>query len=408
MSLTQDFSVGISTREDIKELESSIDGVISRKALAPKVLSITTTGVTLDYRYGVHKFDTTSGALINNFPYANNWKTGRSPILLLTHHAGANSVTLITLSTDTLNGKDVTGGNTIILKNQAKYLAWSDGASNWYIMRLGELPSSSGTTAQFLRGDETWSDALLGPFTAQIINVSGSGNTAFSPYWGTDSDIYSLQLGVRGGLVEHDASSYSFVYNAAWDNGWKYRATDLASDFRISAGVFQWRTAPSGNAGNSVTFTTRAELDTTKYTINLPIDISNAAAGQIVFPASQNASANANTLDDYEEGNTSPTITSGGGSFTTVSGTVNYTKIGNRVIYDVTVTITTNGTANTYVLVPMPFAAAATTSVTGANLSTGTALSGYTSGSNLIIFKYDGTYPGASSTVLNVAGNFRV
>jgi hypothetical protein len=32
------------------------------------------------------------------------------------------------------------------------------------------------------------------------------------------------------------------------------------------------------------------------------VDISGASAGQIQFPASQNASANANTLDDYEEG----------------------------------------------------------------------------------------------------------
>jgi hypothetical protein len=38
------------------------------------------------------------------------------------------------------------------------------------------------------------------------------------------------------------------------------------------------------------------------HTINGPLAISGASAGQIVFPASQNASANANTLDDYEEG----------------------------------------------------------------------------------------------------------
>ena len=61
------------------------------------------------------------------------------------------------------------------------------------------------------------------------------------------------------------------------------------------------------------------------------IDLS--ATGQIKFPASQSASADANTLDDYEEGTWSPTlITDGGGqsvTYTQQRGT--YTKIG-RVV----------------------------------------------------------------------------
>lgn len=39
------------------------------------------------------------------------------------------------------------------------------------------------------------------------------------------------------------------------------------------------------------------------------IDISGASAGQIKFPATQNASSNANTLDDYEEGTWTPVLT---------------------------------------------------------------------------------------------------
>lgn len=41
----------------------------------------------------------------------------------------------------------------------------------------------------------------------------------------------------------------------------------------------------------------------------LPIDISGASAGQIVFPATQNASSNANTLDDYVEADVTLTLT---------------------------------------------------------------------------------------------------
>ena len=58
--------------------------------------------------------------------------------------------------------------------------------------------------------------------------------------------------------------------------------------------------------------------------------ISGASAGQIVFPASQNASANANTLDDYEEGSWTPTDASGAAlSFSAAEGS--YIKIGQMV-----------------------------------------------------------------------------
>lgn len=59
-----------------------------------------------------------------------------------------------------------------------------------------------------------------------------------------------------------------------------------------------------------------------------------ATLGQIVFPATQNASANANTLDDYEEGTWAATFTMGtSGTVTVDTGfdTGLYTKIGRQV-----------------------------------------------------------------------------
>ena len=57
----------------------------------------------------------------------------------------------------------------------------------------------------------------------------------------------------------------------------------------------------------------------------------NLTGGQITFPATQSASADANTLDDYEEGTWTPVAAVG---FTIVGATVasgSYTKIGNLV-----------------------------------------------------------------------------
>jgi hypothetical protein len=70
-------------------------------------------------------------------------------------------------------------------------------------------------------------------------------------------------------------------------------------------------------------------------TISGPLAISGASAGQIVFPASQNASANANTLDDYEEGTWTPTFTfdtPGDLSRTFAEQLGAYTKIGRVVL----------------------------------------------------------------------------
>ena len=39
-------------------------------------------------------------------------------------------------------------------------------------------------------------------------------------------------------------------------------------------------------------------------------------SGQLKFPATQSASADANTLDDYEEGSFTPTLGGSGNSFT--------------------------------------------------------------------------------------------
>ena len=56
-----------------------------------------------------------------------------------------------------------------------------------------------------------------------------------------------------------------------------------------------------------------------------------ASGAGITFPATQSASTNANTLDDYEEGTWTGTLTSGGGSITANAVAGTYTKVGRMV-----------------------------------------------------------------------------
>jgi hypothetical protein len=61
----------------------------------------------------------------------------------------------------------------------------------------------------------------------------------------------------------------------------------------------------------------------------LDIGTGSGAVGQIQFPATQVASSNANTLDDYEEGTWTATLTDG--TNTTTSDGATYRKIGSLV-----------------------------------------------------------------------------
>ena len=78
--------------------------------------------------------------------------------------------------------------------------------------------------------------------------------------------------------------------------------------------------------------------------------------GQIQFPATQNASSNANTLDDYEEG-TWPATDGSGASLSITFNNARYTKIG-RLVYVSVSTIVYPATASAVsaVIAGLPFA----------------------------------------------------
>lgn len=134
-------------------------------------------------------------------------------------------------------------------------------------------------------------------------------------------------------------------------------------------------------------------------TLAAKLDLSNAAAGQIKFPASQNASTDPNTLDDYEEGTSTPTPTANSGSFTSASCSLRYTKIGNQVTVSGTLTVTTLGTAAGFFNVPAPFTNGPATCVGSATIGVG--VSGWSQigsgGSFIQLGKYDATSPGGTT-----------
>ena len=112
----------------------------------------------------------------------------------------------------------------------------------------------------------------------------------------------------------------------------------------------------------------------------------------------------------YEEGTWTPTIAAGSGTFTTVSATGAYTKVGNRIMYRLSITITNNGTAGTYITATLPFTPAEQTAgVVKEVLLTGVANTGTVStDGKLYIHRYDGGYPGLAGYVLECSGHYKV
>lgn len=93
----------------------------------------------------------------------------------------------------------------------------------------------------------------------------------------------------------------------------------------------------------------------------------SASGAGLTFPATQSASTNANTLDDYEEGSWTPADSSGASlSFTGV--TANYTKIGNQVTAWCRLTYPSTASTAGAQLSGLPYAVSATLSAAGGGM----------------------------------------
>jgi hypothetical protein len=83
------------------------------------------------------------------------------------------------------------------------------------------------------------------------IGVTPSAWSGFKP---------ALQIGTFS--LSQVANRAYLTANGFWDgSAWKYIATDYASEYRQENGQHIWQTAPSGTAGNAITFTQAMTLD---------------------------------------------------------------------------------------------------------------------------------------------------
>lgn len=208
--------------------------------------------------------------------------------------------------------------------------------------------------------------------TGTFTRVSNSFSTPVTgtPISPADADSYFDDL--DSGLTFTDASPLILVGSTSG-------VTKIIAEDAASGTV----TVPAGTRTLVAKDTT--DLLTNK-TLTAPVitgllDASAADAGQIKFPAAQNASADVNTLDDYEEGTWTPVLTfaTPGDLAVTYSSQVgSYTKIGNTVRLNVNIATSafTHTTAGgTLRISGHPFA---TANVTGNIAGSMAAMTGWT------------------------------
>ena len=115
----------------------------------------------------------------------------------------------------------------------------------------------------------TTGNTILGNASTDTLNVGNgdlvkdaSGNLGIGVTPSAWSTGKAVEVGQGGsGIYSYAAANSYFTMNCNYNTGWKYTASNYASYYQQINGYHQWFTAPSGTAGNPITFTQAMTLD---------------------------------------------------------------------------------------------------------------------------------------------------
>lgn len=104
-----------------------------------------------------------------------------------------------------------------------------------------------------------------------------------------------------------------------------------------------------------------------------------------------------------------PVVDTLSGTITTLGAvTAQYLQVGKTVLFNANVPITANGTGGTALRITLPFPALGTAILGGKSSNSNVALTAIAAGTTMLIYKYDGTYPGVSGNTVRVSGAYQM
>jgi hypothetical protein len=210
---------------------------------------------------------------------------------------------LLYASTTTALSKlaDVATGNALISGGVGVAPSYGKIALTTHIS--GTLPTANGGTnlTSFTANGVVYASSTSALATGSALVFDGSNlGVGVTPSYRLD--VARSGSGVSARFSQGSFFSYIFSSSAA-----SYFSADTIANtsYGVTASTLQMS---AGNGGDQLV------VSQTSVKPNVLLDISGASAGQIKFRATQNASADANTLDDYEEGTWTPGISFGNGT----------------------------------------------------------------------------------------------
>jgi hypothetical protein len=209
---------------------------------------------------------------------------------------------------------------------------------------------------------DTNKNLSFGTNSATQMTLDTSGNLGLGVTPSAWASFKALELKTNAFISWQGGGSGfgSINYNAYYNGGYKRIGTDYASQYYQQTGCHFFGSAGSGSAGSAVTFSPTLTINANGALALQGATIAATGVG-ITFPATQSASSDANTLDDYEEGSWTPVPKFGGANVgMSYSSTGKYTKIGNLVFVEANFAITTNGSSTGNVTIEgLPFTSSA-------------------------------------------------